>query len=52
LSYIRHTLTAVNERAGFGHRNRLKMSKVARVDKKRKSERKTEDTIVSTVVIA
>jgi hypothetical protein len=36
LLYTRHTDTAVNERAGFGHRNRLKLSKVARVNKKRK----------------
>jgi hypothetical protein len=40
LLYILHTDTAVNEKAGFGHRNRLKLSKVARVDKKRKSERR------------
>jgi hypothetical protein len=38
--YISHTDTAVNERARFGHRNRLKLSKVARVDTKRKSERR------------
>jgi hypothetical protein len=40
LLHIRHTDTAVKERAGFGHRNRLKMSKVARVDKKRQKETK------------
>jgi hypothetical protein len=40
LLYIRDTDTTENERAGFGHRNRLKLSKVARVYKKRKSERK------------
>jgi hypothetical protein len=40
LLYISHTDTAVNKRAGFGPRNRLKLSKVARVDKKRKRERR------------
>jgi hypothetical protein len=52
LLHTRHTDTAVNERAGFGHRNRLKLSKGARVDKKRKSERKTGDSISTTVVNA
>jgi hypothetical protein len=32
--------TTVKERAGFGHRNRLRVSKVAGVDKEIKSERK------------
>jgi hypothetical protein len=36
LLYTSQTETTVKERAGFGHRNRLKVSKVARVDKKRK----------------
>jgi hypothetical protein len=40
LLYIKQIDTAVNERAGFGNRNRLKVSKVARVDKNRKNERK------------
>jgi hypothetical protein len=39
LLHIKNTDTAVNERAGFGHRNRLKQSKVARVDKKGKKVR-------------
>jgi hypothetical protein len=40
LVYTSQTETTVKERAGIGHRNRLKVSKVARVDKKRKSERR------------
>jgi hypothetical protein len=40
LLYTSQTETAVKERAGFGHRNRLKVPRVARVDEKRKSERR------------